>query len=258
MNVVKIHGGLGNQLFQYAFGKVQESNGIEVQYDVSWFMKPQVFSRPYKLDKFQVNVEIANLSKIRRQRVLKEKGFAPDLLTLDHHHFDGYWQYVEYYKGIMLILRKEFCVKEELLTKKFFELKERIVNCNSIALHVRRGDLLINDRDYAQELDYYERALDCMKLLKKDYEIFVFSDDMEWCRENFKDVTFVSLIDYLDFELMKYCNHFIITNSTFSWWASLLSENEDKTIIAPKMWRSDSEEQKEFEEKLYLPEWIVI
>lgn len=255
MNIIRIHGGLGNQLFQYAFGKVQESNGIEVQYDISWFRKPQVFSRPYVLDKFQVNVVEVYFGNYRK---IHEIGYAPELLKLDNHCFDGYWQYVEYYKDIIPLLKKEFCVKEELLTKEFFELKEKIVDGNSIALHVRRGDLLLNNRDYAQELGYYEKALDCMRMLKTDCKIFIFTDDMEWCKENFKGVTFVSLIDYLDFELMKYCKHFIITNSTFSWWASFLNENKDKTIIAPKMWRSNQVEQAEFEKRLYLKEWIVL
>jgi len=257
MNVIKIYGGLGNQLFQYAFGQVQKFNGIEVKYDLSWFRRPQVFPRPYVLNKFQVNVKIA--SPVRRQRIIKERKFAPDLLKLNNHYFEGYWQYVSYYKEIMPILRKEFCVREEFLTEEFFELKEKIVNSNSIAVHVRRGDLLINDRDYAQELDYYERALDWMKLLKKDYKIFVFSDDVEWCRENFKDVTFITLIDYLSFELMKFCKHDIISNSTFSWWTSLLNENKDKTIIAPKMWRSDPVDQIKFEQGFYLfDEWIIL
>jgi len=260
MNVIKIYGGLGNQLFQYAFGKVQESNGIVVRYDLSWFRRPQVFPRPYVLDKFRVNVKTQiSVDLLRRLRKIKERGFALDLLNLDNHYFNGYWQYIVYYKDIIPILKKEFCIKKELLTKEFFELKEKIVNSNSIALHVRRGDLLINDRDYAQELDYYERALNCMKAFKKDCEIFVFSDDMEWCKENFKNVTFISLIDYLDFELMKFCKHFIICNSTFSWWTSFLSESKNKTIIAPKMWRSDPKDQIEFEEKLYLfNEWIIL
>jgi tetratricopeptide (TPR) repeat protein len=257
MNTIRLCGGLGNQLFQYAFGKVQETNGIKVKYDLFWFKKPQVFSRPYLLDKFQVNVSTINYN--RTQKKIKEKKYAPDLLKLDNHYFDGYWQYFEYYKNIIPLLKKEFCVRENLLTKEFFELKEEVTNCNSIALHVRRGDLLINDRDYAQELEYYERALDCMNTLKTDCKVFVFSDDMEWCKENFKDATFVTLVDYLSFELMKFCKHFIITNSTFSWWTSLLCENEDKTIIAPKMWRSDPVDQAEFEKRLYLfDKWMIL
>lgn len=255
MNIIKIHGGLGNQMFQYALGKAQESNGIEVKYDLCWFDRSQHFSRPYRLDRFQVRIKTSLRRGLKR---LKERNFDLGLLTYDNHYFDGYWQYVQYYGGVLPLLKKEFCVKEELLTKEYFELKERIVNSNSVSLHVRRGDLLINDRDYAQTIDYYNGALDCIKKLKKNCEVFVFSDDREWCKENFKNVTFVSLIDYLDLELMKLCKHNIITNSTFSWWASFLNENNSKIIIAPKMWRSDPKDQIQFEKGLYLKKWIIL
>jgi tetratricopeptide (TPR) repeat protein len=254
MNIVKIYGGLGNQLFQYAFGKVQKENGIRVKYDLSWFKKSQPFPRPYILDKFQTNVKISTSTSLPRY---KEKEFDPYIFDLDGFYFCGYWQYAIYYKDLLPELRKEFRVKPEYLTEEYFRLKEDIIINNSISLHVRRGDLLVNTRDYAQTLDYYKRALEEMRDFN-DGKVFIFSDDIVWCKENFKDVTFVSLNDYLDFELMSFCKHNIITNSTFSWWASFLNDNSNKTIIAPKMWRSDSNDQKKFEKGLYLPNWIIV
>lgn len=258
MNVIKIYGGLGNQLFQYALGKVYESKGIEVRFDLSWFERPQPFLRPYVLNKFKVQVkEIFHKSGFRR---FQEDGFNEKILSYNNYHFDGYWQYASYYKNVVPLLKKEFCIKEEFLTKEYFDLKAQIICSNSVALHVRRGDLLVNSRDYAQELDYYKRAIKQMKSLQKKCRIFVFSDDLEWCKEHFKSdsFVFVSLVDYLDFELMKLCKYDIIANSTFSWWASFLNENKNKIIIAPKMWRSDPVDQVKFEQGLYLKEWIVL
>lgn len=255
MNVIRIYGGLGNQFFQYALGKAQESNGIEVKYDLSWFEHPQPFPRPYRLDVFKTKVEI---SRRRGLKNFKERTFDSNVIHYDNHYFDGYWQYMSYYRKIIPILRKEFCVKDELLTKEYFELRAQIICSNSVALHVRRGDLLVNERDYAQELDYYKRAIKQMKTLQKKCKIFIFSDDMEWCEKHFKNATFVSLIDYLDFELMKLCKHDIISNSTFSWWASVLNINKSKIVIAPKMWRSDPKDQVKFEKGLYLKNWIVL
>ena len=74
-----------------------------------------------------------------------------------------------------------------------------------------------------------------MDAMKKNTEVFVFSDDLDWCRNNFAECNFVELPeDYLEFELMRECKHFIIANSTFSWWAAYLSMNA--TVIAPKNW----------------------
>ena len=257
MNIVKLCGGLGNQLFQYAFGRVQRKYyGTEVQYALVWYNKKRSIDRPFILNKFKVDVKTRPFmsGKIIRDPHI----FNPDLLKEDNCNFIGYWQQKEYYINILPILRKEFCVKEELYTEAFLKLREDIINSNSISVHIRRGDLLINGRDYAQPLNYYNEALHIMKSLKSDCKVFVFSDDLPWCRENFKDVTFVSLVEYLDFELMKLCKHQIIANSTFSWWASLLNDNPTKTIIAPVKWRMKEAEQKMFENGLYFfNDWVL-
>jgi hypothetical protein len=71
-------------------------------------------------------------------------------------------------------------------------------------------------------------------------QVYVFSDDIPWCRANFpKNFIFVDIIDYLAFDLMRVCKHHIIANSTFSWWAAYLNDNPDKVVISPKKWRKD-------------------
>jgi len=257
MNVIKLCGGLGNQLFQYAFGKAQTMlYETDVYYAMLWYNKKRSVDRPYILNRFRVNIRTRPFIP---GRIIKDPHrYDFDLLKIDGCNFSGYWQQKEYYINMLPILREEFCVKEELYTKEFLRLRDNIINSNSVAIHVRRGDLLVNGRDYAQTLDYYNEALRIMRSFKNDCKVFVFSDDLPWCKENFKDVTFVSLAEHLDFELMKHCKHFIIANSTFSWWASFLNDNPDKIIIAPNKWRSKQDEQRVFEEGLYFfNDWIV-
>jgi hypothetical protein len=228
MNIIKVAGGLGNQLFQYAFGKVQESNGITVLYDINWYNNKHTESRPYTLDKFQV--EINSVSKMPRSRVIHEKGFNLSFLKKNGFYFSGYWQYPAYYEKILPVLRKEFCIRKELYTKEFIALREEIImNNNAIAVHVRRGDYLRLSNFPVLPIEYYLRALERVR-----GDVYVFSDDMEWCRENFKGVKFIHLNEYFDFELMKICKHQIISRSSFSWWAAHLNSNPDKIVVAPK------------------------
>jgi len=256
MNVIRLYGGLGNQLFQYAFGKAQRKNGTEVCFTTNWYNAKRSATRPYMLGKFDVDVKIRPF--ICGYIIRDPHRFDLDLLKRNNCNFIGYWQQKEYYIDLLPVLRKEFCVREELYTEEFLKAREDVLNSNSVSMHVRRGDLLMGGRDYAQTVDYYNRALDIMKSLKGDCKVFVFSDDLSWCKENFKDVTFISLPEYLDFEIMKLCKHHIIANSTFSWWASFLNDNPLKTIIAPNKWRSLKEEQRIFEEGLYFfKDWIL-
>ena len=105
MNTIKLCGGLGNQLFQYAFGRVQKENGIEVEYDVSWFngKNAQKPLRTYALDKFTIDVPFIK-ERIYRKTII-ESGFNPSLLQKDGFNFHGYWQYPDYYSNVLPILK---------------------------------------------------------------------------------------------------------------------------------------------------------
>jgi hypothetical protein len=234
MNVIRLCGGLGNQLFQYAFGKAQQVNGIDVQFDLSWYNKGYTPIRLYRLDKFNTELTIGNL--IKNQKIIKEKGFNLNLLKIDKCNFLGYWQYLPYLKEVLSILKKEIWIKKEFYTDQFCILKERITINDSIGVHVRRGDYL-NKGWRVIPFNYY---LEAISKLKGD--LFIFSDDIEWCTEHFKssyfnrEVTFINEEDFIEFELLKLCKHIITANSTFSWWAALLNENANKVIITPKEW----------------------
>jgi len=254
MNVVRIYGGLGNQFFQYALGKLQEYYGAEVRYDVKFLqegVRANETPRKYGLDKFYTNVCFGNFIK---QHTVRETNFDIHSLKKQNCNFWGYWQYPEIYNPVLSQLKKEFCVREELYTSEYSKLKASILSNESVSLHVRRGDYVINDGFNVLPIEYYKEALKYTK-----GKIFVFSDDIPWCKKNFKGVTFVEMEDYLEFELMKLCTHNIIANSTFSWWAAYLGDNPNKVVVAPKQWRTRESDQTHFMEKFVLPEkWVKL
>lgn len=236
MNVIELCGGLGNQLFQYAFGRAQIENGIDVKYDLSWYRRlEKKYPRPYRLDKFCVDVEIGSFTS---RKFLREGEFNLNLIKRNNCNFKGYWQYYGYHENILSILKKEFQVKEEFYTKGFLKLRESIINANSVSIHVRRGDYVgkKNESFGCLPFQYYFRAI----VEKVKGNLFVFSDDILWCKEYFKQDYFLQKIifvhsqqDYLDFELMRLCKYNIIANSSFSWWAAYLNDDSEKIVVAP-------------------------
>jgi len=223
MNVIRIAGGIGNQMFQYAFGRAQINRGLKVRFTPPW--KGWKFNHPreYRLGKFHTVMEFSEFLKQRKltertHQLKHKKKFDLALLKTNGYNFEGYWQYLPYYKDILPELEKELCVKEEFYTKKFLDLRKRITNTESVSIHVRRTDYVGNKAYHEFPFSYYFNAI---QLIEGD--LFIFSDDMPWCKEHFKkdyfsrEVTFVHCLDFLDFELMKLCKHNISANSTFSY-----------------------------------------
>jgi len=240
MNVIKIYGGLGNQLSQYAFAMAQKVNGIDVRFTIDFYkheIKGQWSNFPRKLRLPMFNLDLPIATK-RNGTEIGDNGYDSHLLKMDNCNFSGYWQSKHYHQHILSDLRKLFTLKKEYYTNEFLQLKKQITETQSVSVHIRRGDYIGREGFEVLPFLYY---LESIKKVKGD--LFIFSDDMEWCRQYFKEsyfdrkITFVHLEDYLDFELMKLCDHNIISNSTFSWWASYLNENPNKEIIAPKGWQ---------------------
>ena len=263
MNIVQMAGGVGNQLFQYAFAKAQKANRTEVCCTPPWIGWKFPHPRKYVLDKFHTNIKthpiiMENQRIVERSYQLKN-GVLYDLKLLKktHCNFEGYWQYLPYYKDIIPLLKKEIQVKEEFYTKGYLGMRKRIEDNNSVSIHVRRTDY-VNAKAYSSfPLSFF---LDAVKYVEGD--LFIFSDDMAWCRDKLRKeyfdrkIVFVHLEDYLDFELMRLCKHNISANSTFSYWASLLNPNPDKKVVISGKWLADKEiDNKE----LHFPkEWIKL
>lgn len=257
MNVIKIYGGLGNQMFQYGLGLAMEKVGTKVQYDTNWFKYPQIPPRPYGLDKYGLNLKIGSFLNLP---IIHENGFMPDLLKKNNVNLFGYWQYLNYYETVWDQLRKTFQVSEQYYTEEYLKLKERIIKTNSLSVHVRRGDYVSIPGHIILPFCYY---VESSRLIPEAEEIFVFSDDILWCKEKFKEsyfgkpITFADVEEYLAMELMRLCKHNIIANSTFSWWAAMLSSNISQIVVAPKTWRVNLVEQAKMEDGSFIPtNWI--
>lgn len=234
MNVIRLMGGLGNQLFQYALGRAQKENGIDVAYDITKFRKGG--HRSYMLGKFNIDIKFSPfLGHKTIADSIGSPSFNKNYLTTSSHNFFGYWQYLDYFKHILPKLREEIRVKEEYCTKEYYDMRDRIVDDAGVALHVRRTDYLTSDSIDCIPVAYYTEALK-----RVSGNVYVFSDDIEWCRSVFKkeyflrDFTFINSEYHLDFELMGYCRKKIIANSTFSWWSAILTRSD--TVITPNLW----------------------
>jgi hypothetical protein len=224
MNIIRLMGGIGNQMYGYALGRVFTERGIDVAYDLSWFKQTHDTFRPYNMDKFKTNIKICGFVTLP---IKEEEKFDPGIFSLDNYALVGYWQHPEYYTEILPQLRNEFQVRDELKTPEYYQMSEKIISGDSVAVHVRRGD-------YGPKLceAYYTDAI-----ARTKGDLFIFSEDMPWCRETFRkldrNTTYVEMEDYLLFELIRLCKTKIICNSTFSYWAAMLGDGE---VYCPNHW----------------------
>ncbi len=181
-------------------------------------------------------------------------------------YINGWWQSPKYFEDIAEDIRRELRIKTAASEKnrKLLE-KIRARGDSSVCVHVRLGDYC-SDK-FAKELavcgrEYYHRAFGVIRSKVADPHFFVFStssEDIRWIRDNWdfpENSTFVDLDnpDYEELRLMYSCRHFILANSTFSWWAAYLSENRQQVCIAPSVWNRRDREYKD----LYMDHWTVI
>lgn len=270
MITTKLIGGLGNQMFQYAAGRrAAYVNNTSLKLDITGYdNQKDITKREYMLHIFRIDEqfvtkeEIAEFKKpisllarfFSRQIPLyvKEKyfHFDPKVLSApDNAYLEGYWVSEKYFEDISDVIRKEFTFKSKP-DRKNRELLKQISACNSISIHVRRGDY-VTDRDTHKfhgvcGLDYYKKAVSYIIGKVINPVFFIFSDDSGWCKDNLhlhyqtKYVTHNLSINHCeDMRLMSACKHNIIANSSFSWWGAWLNENPDKTVIAPRQWFRD-------------------
>lgn len=273
MIVVRLIGGLGNQMFQYAAAKsLAIKNNVSLALDLSAFAKQkssEVFTkRDFALGHFDINTFILKNNEFD---YLFQNGFPGKLkkfLSGYHYYYDynlsyyptffdlkkktyleGYFQSEKYFSGIRPQLLKDFTVGSVNTSNPLFN---QIKNCESVAIHLRRGDFSektkIHERHGTCSLEYYQEAINMINTRISSPLFFVFSDDISWAKKSLNnmvtDCIFVEPAEnktYVDdFLLMKACQHHIIANSTFSWWAAWLNENDRKMVIAPEKWLNDN------------------
>ena len=159
----------------------------------------------------------------------------------------GCFECSRYFDSVKSILQEEFTPKEPPLAKNS-ELYAMISESESVCVTIRRGDYLMDvfrDNFYLCTPEYFIDAMKIMKVRVPNARFFVFSDEPKWCEENIPfpyECIYESGDDpvWEKLRLMYSCKHFIISNSTFSWWAQYLSRNEHKVVIAPNKWRNGS------------------
>ena len=275
--VVKVNGGLGNQMFQYALGrKLAITRGAELFLDLSFFDLPEGIhtSRPFELDVFNVNYQRASLemllaferrrsSRSRRvlqrlmprlasDRMFRERGFPFDPSVFgvaDGTYVDGHWQSERYFNDVSATIRKDFAFAQAPAPEVQRTL-DRIASCNAVSLHIRRGDYVTHNSASqfhgVCDVDYYMRAVALLSERVQAPSLFIFSDDLDWAQEHLRfdvPMTFVdasaSAGNWNDMRMMSQCKHHIIANSSFSWWGAWLNPDPDKVVVAPSRWFLD-------------------
>ena len=256
MNVIKVYGGLGNQFFQYALGRAQIANGIHVKFNFDWYKNSTNSYRPFVLDKFHTYLRSCKF--LNQRNIYEGKIRNIDPTKVDCANFYGYWQDPTYFESILSILKEEFKLKPECWDAQSWVEREEILENESVSLHVRHGDFI--GKVNILPIQYY---IDALKYTKGN--VYIFSDDYEWCKTNFPNGAFGRSFNYVgedcwrDFELMRLCKYNIIANSTFSWWAAMLNDNPDKVVIAPKQWRLTQQAQDNMSNKFLRPNgWLIL
>ena len=263
MIVVKLAGGMGNQMFQYALGKV---NAIKYNkkliLDLSFLLDRNQGSnftyRDYDLDIFKLGVETVDGVSLDNSFVtVTEHGnhfINPQFTNLYDHipkdkniYISGYFQKHEYIKDVRSDLLNDFTITDKI-QESSKELLSQISATNSICVNIRRADYVTNKNMTAFHgvygKNYIEKGMSIITDKVNSPHIFIFSDDMKWCKDN---LTFDYPHTFVDHDhkgrkfgqylfLMSKCKHFIIPNSSFGWWAAWLCENKNKIVITPSKW----------------------
>lgn len=292
MIIVKIQGGLGNQMFEYSAAKWLESIGKNVKLDVSHYDtqfkgRSDVMHNGFELaGLFSLSVPYASLKeaerlgdisrnplhRIRRNlqgkkathftsdRFPGRRWYYPELADIENGYLDGAWCSFKYAEKCEDVIRKEFVFKGKLEGKNY-DVAEEMAISESVSIHIRHGDYLkLQDIYHILEPEYYFSAIEYMKKHVENPVFYCFSDDVEWCRSVFGEQ--VKYIDwntgknsYIDMQLMSLCKHNILANSTFSMWGAWLNTNRNKIIVRPK--RVFKKMEDEYED-MFPESWTVI
>ncbi len=287
MIVVKLMGGLGNQMFQYAAGRA-----LSLKHHVPLLCDEEFLNRNPKgaytqrrpeLHQVKIKAETASRNILKNfqqdnfwDKIFRRKDAEPDVLiegqAVNSRFFtvgkqvylNGFWQSEEYFANYRPALLHEFQPAYDLdeTAKKYLH---QIRNCNAVSIHVRRGDYVqhpgANQFHGLIGMQYYTKAIEHVRHLKESCHFFIFSDDLPWCKQNFNfldKITFVesnSDFSFTDMYLMKHCRHHIIANSSYSWWGAWLCEEPGNITVAPGQWLMDKNLSTE---KIYCKNWIRI
>ncbi len=290
MIIVRLTGGLGNQLFQYAMGrKLALNHKTELILENSFYVNTprKATPRKYELHNFSIKArcttseERARLFFYTNSITKRVKKFFPSLgrfyffaeqqlhkknyLHLPRETFlDGYWQSEFFFLDIKKEIIEDFKIIPAMSARDI-ETASKITSTNSISLHIRRGDYVshasANSTHGFCGLDYYMKSISYIEQCTEKPVFFIFSDDIEWTSKNLKINHPHFYVDhnnsdtaFQDLRLMSMCKHNVIANSSFSWWGAWLNQNQQKIIISPKQWFAN---KKKDSSKITSESWIT-
>lgn len=292
MIIVKLQGGLGNQLYEYALYEKLKTLGKDVYLDDIDYTD-KAFLRDIRDIELNVFKDIdlryctlgchyryaddkrTLLARVRRKllgahrRVVKEDGeYMPDILSSDNVLVDGFWQCQKYYEDIIPLLRKKLVFKEEYNSECADMLAKIESSHNPVSIHIRLGDYVAKAETYGgiSTDEYYRSAIRYIKDKAGDIELFLFSDDVKEAGRmlNSMRVAYTPVSCNTkkeecayDMMLMSKCKHNICANSSFSIWGATLNGNQDKIVVRPLKSNTDSNVTSD-EMKSYWSGWVLI
>jgi hypothetical protein len=255
---IEIKGGIGNIMFQIATAySTSLKNNMNLIVDITNY-----YGSHYNLDNYKNNIlkNIKFSKNIITTPVYEEKEFKFNELPKFEKSvkLSGYFQSEKYFKNYRKEILELFSPTEEILSninKNYLS----ILNKDTTSIHVRRGDYLhLENFHPTQKENYYRNAI---THLNNNTLYLIFSDDINWCKNNFDFIENKIFIDNLeDFEelyLMSMCKNNIIANSSFSWWGAWMNKNENKKIISPATWFGKSLHYHDISD-IYGTNWIKI
>ena len=273
MVITLITSGLGNQMFQYAAGRALAARlNTSLKLDISYYQNNPHTRRYYDLGRFCLEGTIAKpwevtlLQRLSRPRVARltrplralglplestvlldpVKGYQPECESVKGHaYLSGMWQSEKYFAAQADVIRRDFAFRHEPDAANR-EAIEKIHATEAVALHVRRGDKVHIPEVGACDLSYYDKAIAIVMERVPNPHFFIFSDDAAWTKEHVTTPAPATYIthntgrqDAEDLRLMSHCKHFVIANSTFSWWGAWLGTNPSKLVISPSSYFAD-------------------
>lgn len=266
MKTIKLIGGLGNQMFQYALYRAMKCKGQKAIIDDYTYFKYEhcpshaayrldIFSLKYNslinnkfvliilyLERFLKHLRL-NITLVKKFEEKEVSTYDDSVFNTDKSYIVGYWQTEKYFQDFANEIRADFTYNGKW-SKKNLEYRKMMQTSNSVCIHIRRGDYLNLSTIYGGICteEYYLNAINYIRSKEKNPVFYVFTNDMEWSKQFFENESNVIFVEgnndensYMDMILMTYCRHHIIANSSFSWWGAWLA-NEGGITIAPKKW----------------------
>ena len=248
-----LSGGLGNQLFQYAFGRwlsAQQGRPLTLNTYRLSILKSNETPRAFALRDMKLNAEVINEDRLVGKsryldHALKKFPFSSYCFEENNllgNNFWGHWLNMKYANEVRSELLQEINFVGKISTSDL-NIFEEVATKKILSIHIRRGDYVSNPKAHALhgslDENYYKRAMIKANELTNFDDVWCFTDDRKWCESKMGNIKFITLDNtnpFLDLILMSKCHGNIISNSTFSWWAAWLNPLQDKLVIMPNRW----------------------